>query len=129
MINAFLSLGRWIFPVPFAVTGLLQIMNVQMLADEVVPAFLPLKIIWVYLSGASLIAAAASMYLERYDKLATALLAVLLLLVVLLVHVPGAMSGEQGAAISMTLLLKDTGLMAASMLYARHLAKDRSVIG
>lgn len=128
-MNAFLSLGRWIFPIPFALTGLLQFMNAQMLAEQVVPPYMPFKLLWVYLSGAGLIAAAASMYLEKYDKLATALLAIMLLLIVLLVHVPGAMSGDHRAPVSMSMLLKDTGLMAASMLYALHLAKDRAVVG
>lgn len=128
-MNAFLSLGRWIFPLPFAIFGLMHFMNAQMMADYVVPAYMPMKTIWVFLSGAGLIAAAVSMYIGKYDKLATTLLAVMLLLIVLMVHLPGAMAGGDGATTSMSMLLKDAGLMGACMLYAQSLAKDRSIIG
>lgn len=99
------------------------------MADYVVPAYMPAKIVWVYLSGAGLIAAAVSMYLGKYDKLATTLLAVFLLLLVLMVHLPGAMSGGEGAQNSVSMVLKDLGLAAAAMLYANYVAKDRSVVG
>jgi putative oxidoreductase len=129
IMNAFLSLGRWIFPVPFLVFGLFHFMNGPVMAQYVVPAYMPAKIFWVYLSGAGLIAAAVSMYLGKYDKLATTLLAVLLLLLVLMVHLPGAMAGGDGAQNSVSGVLKDLGLAAAAMLYAQHLAKDRSIVG
>lgn len=128
-MNAFLSLGRWLFPLPFLVFGLFHFMNAQAMSDYVVPAYMPAKIIWVYLSGAGLIAAAVSMYLGKYDKLATTLLSVFLLLLVVMVHLPGAMAGGEGAQASTSMLLKDLGLAAASMLYATHMAKDRSIVG
>ena len=128
-MNAFLSLGRWIFPLPFAILGLMNFMNAQTLAENIVPPYLPMKIVWVYLSGAGFLATAASMYAGKYDKLASSLLAVMLLLIILTVHLPGAMSGTGSAPLSMNMLFKDTGLMAACMLYAQNLAKDRSIIG
>lgn len=128
-MNAFLSLGRWVFPLPFMVFGLFHFMNTQVMADYVVPAYMPAKTIFVYLSGAGLIAAGLSMYLGKYDKLATTLLAVTLLLFVLLVHLPGVLAGGEGSTASMGNLLKDLGLMAASMLYAQNLAKDNAVVG
>jgi len=128
-MNAFLSLGRWLFPVPFLVFGLFHFMNAQAMADYVVPAYMPMKIVWVYLSGAGLVAAGVSMFMGKYDKLAATLLAVFMLLLVVMVHLPGAMGGGEGAQMSTSMLLKDLGLAAASMLYATHVAKDRSVIG
>jgi putative oxidoreductase len=128
-MNAFLSLGRWIFPITFLVFGVFHFMNAQAMADYVVPAYMPAKLVWVYLSGAGLIAAAISMYIGKFDKLATTLLAVFLLIVILTVHLPGAIGGGEGAQNSVSMLLKDLGLMAASMLYALHSAKDSSVIG
>lgn len=99
------------------------------MADSVVPAYMPAKIVWVFLSGGCLIAAALSMYLGKYDKLAAALLAVFLLFLVLLVDLPGAISGGEAAQNSVSMLFKDLGLAAAAMLYAVHVAKDRSVVG
>ncbi|MCW5922721.1 MAG: DoxX family membrane protein [Saprospiraceae bacterium] len=128
-MNAFLSLGRWLFPVPFAAFGLIHLLNAQVMADNVVPAYMPAKIVWVYLSGLGLIAAAVSMYLGKYDKLAATLLAVFLLFVILMVHLPGAMSGGEGAQTSVSMVLRDLGMMAGAMIYALHLAIDRSVVG
>lgn len=128
-MNAFLSLGRWLFPIPFLAFGVMHFMSAQMMADYVVPAYMPAKVIWVYLSGAGLIGAAVSMYIGKYDKLATTLLAVMLVLIVLMVHLPGAMAGGEGAQNSVSMLLKDIGLAGAAMLYAQNQAKDHSIIG
>ncbi|MCC7505244.1 MAG: DoxX family membrane protein [Saprospiraceae bacterium] len=128
-MNAFLSLGRWLFAIPFAIFGLFHFMNAQAMADYVVPAYMPAKAIWVYLSGAGLIAATVSMLIGKYDKLATTLLAVFLLLLVVMVHLPGAMAGGEGAQASTSMLLKDLALAGAAMMYALNYAKDRSVMG
>lgn len=128
-MNAFLSLGRWLFPLPFAIFGLMHFMSAQIMADYVVPSYMPAKIAWVYLSGAGLIGAAVAMYIGKYDKLAATLLAVMLLLIILMVHVPGAMAGGDGATTSVSMVLKDLGLMAGAMIYAQQLAKDPAVVG
>lgn len=128
-MNSFLSLGRWVFAIPFAIFGLFHFMNAQAMSDYVVPAYMPAKMVWVYLSGAGLIAAAVSMLTGKYDKLGTTLLAVFLLLIVLLIHLPGTMGGGEGAQGAMSMLLKDISLAGASMMYALSHSKDRSIIG
>ncbi|MBK8429184.1 MAG: DoxX family membrane protein [Lewinellaceae bacterium] len=128
-MNAFLSLGRWVFALPFAIFGLFHFLNADAMANYVVPAYLPAKAIWVYLSGAGLIAATVSMLIGKYDKLATTLLGIFLLLLVLMVHLPGAMAGGEGAQASMSMLLKDLALAGAAMMYALNYAKDKAVIG
>ena len=127
-MHAFLSLGRWIFPVPFAVFGLINLMNAQGMA-RVVPAYLPVPIAWVYFTGACLIAGAISMYIGKYDKLAATLIAVFLVILVLAIHLPGAMSGTEMSRTSMSMVWKDLGLAAGAMLFAQHVAKDRSFVG
>jgi uncharacterized membrane protein YphA (DoxX/SURF4 family) len=127
-MNVFLSLGRWIFPVPFAMFGLMHFMNADALAAWV-PSYMPAPAIFVYLAGAGLIGAAVSMYIGKYDKLAATLLAIMLLLFVLMMHMPGAMGGGEGSDAAMGNALKDLGLAAGSMIYATTLAKDRSIIG
>ena len=128
-MNAFLSLGRWIFALPFAIFGLFHFMNANAMADFVVPAYMPAKTVFVYLSGLGLIAATVSMLIGKYDKLASILLAVFLLLLVVMVHLPGAMSGGEGSQASMSMLLKDLALAGAAMMYAQNYAKDRAVVG
>jgi putative oxidoreductase len=129
VMNAFLSLGRWFFALPFSIFGLLHFMNADDMAKYVVPAYMPAPNVWVYLGGAGLIAAAVSMAIGKYDRLATLLLAAFLLLQVLMVHFPAAMSGGMGAQIGMTNLLKDLSLAGGAMMYALHYAKDRTFVG
>ncbi|MBK8555681.1 MAG: DoxX family protein [Lewinellaceae bacterium] len=128
-MNAFNNLGRLIFPITFIVFGLFHFMNANVMADYVVPAYMPAKVILVYLTGAGLVLGGLSMYLGKYDKLGATLLALFMLLVVLMVHLPGAMGGGEGAQTSMSMLLKDLGLMGGCMMYAHYVAKDRSIIG
>jgi len=128
-MNAFLSLGRWLYAIPFAIFGIFHFMNSQVMADYVVPKYMPAPSIWVYLSGAGLIAGAVAILLGKYDKLAATLLGIFMLLLVVMVHLPGVMAGGEGAQNSMTMLLKDLIAAGASLMYAQHLAKDRSVIG
>lgn len=129
LMNSFLSLGRWFFALPFALFGLLHFMNADTMADMVVPAYMPAKALWVYLSGAGLVAAAVSMILGKFDKLAATLLAVFLILMVFLLHVPAAMSGGAGAQAAMSSILKDLSLAGGAMMYALHYAQDSSYSG
>lgn len=103
-------------------------MNARGLAG-VVPAYMPEPVLWVYFTGCCLIAGAVSMYIGKYDKLAATLIAVLLVIIVLLVHVPGAMAGTEMSRVSLSMLLKDIGLAAGAMLFAQFAAKDRSFTG
>jgi putative oxidoreductase len=128
-MNAFLSLGRWFFPIPFALFGLMHFMDTQAMADFVVPDYMPAKAFFVYLAGAGLIAAGLSMLLGKFDKLAAVLLAVFLLTLVFLVHAPKAMAHEAGSAVALSNMIKDLALAGAALLYAGSLAKDKAVIG
>lgn len=124
-MNAFLSLGRWIFPIPFAVFGLLHFMNGSQMVG-MIPSYLPVPYLWLYLAGIGLLGASIAMLLGKYDKLAATLLACELILFVLMLHIPAVMGDNPMA---MGSLLKDLSLAGAAMLYAQYVAKDRSVIG
>jgi putative oxidoreductase len=121
-MNAFLSLGRWLFMLPFAIFGLFHFMGADGMAG-MVPSYLPGGVLWVYLTGAALVAATVSMAIGKYDKLAATLLAVFLLILVLLIHLPGAMAGDQSA---MSMMLKDIIMAGAAMMYATDRAQDKS---
>ena len=127
-MNAFLSLGRYFFVIPFAVFGMFHLLKADDMAG-MVPAYMPVKTVWVYLSGAGMIATAVSILLGKYDKLAAASLSIILLLFAVMIQAPGAMSGGDAARLSMINFLRDLSHAGAAMLYAANLAKDRSVIG
>ncbi|MBC7778449.1 MAG: DoxX family membrane protein [Phycisphaerae bacterium] len=125
-MNAFLSLGRWLFAIPFAILGLINFLSTRTMVETFVPNYLPAPTAWVLVGGAGLVAASISMLIGKYDKLACTLLAIYLLAMVVLVHLSGAMAGSLSAQF---LLFKDLALAGAAMMYAQHLSKDRSVIG
>ncbi|MCS6930065.1 MAG: DoxX family membrane protein [Saprospiraceae bacterium] len=127
-MGTFLSLGRWIFPIPFILFGLTHFAKAEALSG-IVPAYMPAKVFWVYLSGVGMIAAAVSMYLGKYDKLAATLLAIMLLLFVVMVHLPGVLAGSDSMQQALPSLLKDIALAAASMMYAQNQARDSSIVG
>jgi putative oxidoreductase len=129
-MNAFLSLGRWLFAIPFAIFGLFHFMNADAMS-QMVPNYMPAKLVFVYLTGLGLIAASMSIVSGKFDKLACTLLAIFLLSMVVLMHFNAAMNGttEMAKTWSMTMLLKDISLAGAAMMYAQYQATDRSVIG
>ncbi|MFQ5445375.1 MAG: DoxX family protein [Saprospiraceae bacterium] len=126
-MNAVLNLGKYIFAIPFAVFGVMHLMNADAMAG-----MSPFGgAIVVYITGVALIAAAVSIIIGKMDKLATTLLALFLILTTLLVHAKGLSNAadEMASAASMGNLLKDLALAGAAMLYASHAAKDNAVIG
>jgi uncharacterized membrane protein YphA (DoxX/SURF4 family) len=86
--------------------------------------YMPFKEGWVFFTGTCLIAAAVSMILGKKDKLATTLLAVFLLIVVLLMHMPLAMSNTHESGAALINILKDISLAGGAMMYALHYAQD-----
>jgi uncharacterized membrane protein YphA (DoxX/SURF4 family) len=120
-MNAILNLGKYLFALPFAVFGAFHFMNLEGMATMA-----PGGKIGVIVSGVGLIAAAVSMIIGKLDKLASVLLAVMMLLFVALVHAKGASSGDQAATGN---LLKDLMLAGAALMYAKTMAKDNAVIG
>jgi putative oxidoreductase len=96
--------------------------------QKMVPSFLPGGVIWVYLTGTCLIAAAIAFLIDRQVRLAGLLLCLFLLLIVLTVHLPAVIHASDGGArrFPMTNLIKDTGLAAAALLVA---GSKRNIIG
>ena len=85
-MNAILSAGRYLLIIPPLVYGVFHFMNAKGMA-EMVP--IPGGAIWVYITGAAMIAAAISMVIGKFDKLASALLGLLLIIYALSIHLPG----------------------------------------
>lgn len=109
------------YAIPFAIFGLFHFMNAEAMKGMAFGSS-----ILVYLTGAALIAATVSMLIGKLDKLAATLLGVFLILMVLLVHLSGAMDGDQS---SVTMLLKDLMLSGGAFMYAKNEASDSSVVG
>lgn len=116
-MNSVIGLGKYVFAIPFAVFGILHFMN----ANEMAPMAFGVPAL-VYLTGVAHIAAAVSIFIGKYDKLATVLLALMLLIFAFVVHAPNGAShfGD---------VLKDVGLAGGALMYAGGFSRDKSVIG
>lgn len=119
--------GKYLFAIPFGIFGIMHLMNANSMAS-IAPFG---GVFMVYLTGLALLAATVSIIIGKMDKLATALLALFLILTALLVHASGLSNAtDAGAsAVAMSGLLKDISLAGAALLYAGSLAKDKAVIG
>ncbi len=124
-MNSFIGLGKYLFAAPFAIFGLLHFMGADAMAG-MVP--IPGGALWVYITGLAMLAAAVSVFIGKYDKVAMVALAALLVVYILAVHVPGMSKGGDGAQFALISILKDLALAGGALLYAGAYAKDGSYI-
>jgi uncharacterized membrane protein len=87
-----------------------------------VPSWMPWHLFWTYLVGVALIAAALSITLKRYSKLAAILLGSMLLLFVVLLHIPNLVA-THGARLFWAILLRDTAFSGGAFALAGSLSK------
>ncbi len=107
-------IGRLLFAMPFGIFGIIHFMMGRKMAG-VVPDFIPGGIVWVYLVGVALLGACFSFVTQRRVRETALLLALLLLIFVGTVHVPGVMAETPNALFN---LLKDTSLAGGALLLA-----------
>ena len=121
-----IGLGKYLFIIPMLVFGILHLMNAREMAG-MAPFGGQLM---VYVSGIGLLAAALSVIIGKYDKLACTLLALMLFIFALTIHLPNLLNADDPAiqAASMGNFLKDIGLTGGALMAAK-LAKDDAVIG
>lgn len=115
------TLGRILFAVPFLVFGFFHFMNGPGMAT-MVPSYIPGGVFWVYLTGLANILAAISIVSGKQTRLACYLLALMLLVFILTIHLPG-MSNPETQQMAMMSLLKDTGLMGGALILASKYEK------
>ncbi len=109
--NMLVNIGKYLFAIPFLVFGIFHFMNAQDMAG-MVPGFIPVGVFWVYLTGIALILAVVSVVINMYVKLAMQLLALMLIIFVLTIHLPGL------SADTAPNLLKDLSLAGGALLLA-----------
>lgn len=86
----------------------------------------------VYLTGIALVVVGVSILLTgKMDKLASALLDLMLLIFAFTVWMPAmnATADEAAGGTAMSNMMKDIALAGAAWMYSAHVAKDNAVIG
>jgi len=93
-----------------------------------IPSFLPASKVLVYISGAGFLLAAIAFIIDRYAKIAGYLLALLLLIIVFSIDVPGIIHSTNVPMkmIIVTNMLKDAALAMAAILIA-DISRERSL--
>lgn len=106
-----LAVPRIIFATPFAIFGLLHLLNGPTMAPMVPMAG---GTFWIYFTGVCLIAGSLGIMTRVLGSYAALGLAILMLVFIVAIHIPGlADEARQEGAIQG--LLKDTGLMGGAL--------------
>jgi uncharacterized membrane protein len=110
------TVGRILFAIPFAIFGLNHFLFLDFYIGTV-SSFIPLGPYTVILTGVFLIMASLSIIFNKYIKVSTILLSILLLIFILTIHIPGLFDPEKWK-FALIELLKDTSLLGGSLMIA-----------
>ena len=120
-------LGPLFLAVPMGVFGADHFVASKSIA-QIVPAWMPWHLFWVYFVGTALIAAALSIVSHRHSALAATLLGGMLLSFVFLIHIPTVI--EQPDRFAVAILFRDlsfsAGAFALAMERAHRLSPGRA---
>lgn len=119
-----LNIGRYLFPLSFLLYVGLHFGKPEVGASFV-PAWLPAPLFWNYLTGVLILAFIASCLLQKFDKLAVELMAVYVLLMIFMVHLPRAAQSENDALN----IFRNLMIIGALLIYAKYVANDNRVVG
>jgi len=116
-----------IFAVIMAFFGANNILHAKSMSANV-PSFLPVAMVMAYISGAGFLLAAVAFIIDRYAKIAGYLLALLLLIIVFSVDLPGIVRAPNEAIkmLFVTAMLKDAALAMAAVLIA-DISRERTI--
>lgn len=109
------KVARILFAIPFIMFGIFHFTSASDMAGML--AGWPMAEIMVYISGAGLLAGGIAIILDKKTRLACLLLALLMLIIVLAIHVPG-LSNPDTMMMSMSMMLKDIGLIGGALILA-----------
>jgi hypothetical protein len=138
-MDKILNLGKYIFPLSFLLYVGLHLGKPEVGASFV-PDYIPFPYFWNYFTLACIILFIISAIFEKYDKLAFALMALYVVLMALLVHLPRAMGYELGTEnmtadigrekeLEMVNFFRNIMVTGALLAFAKFVAKDKRVIG
>ena len=138
-MNKILNSGRYIFPLSFLLYVGLHLGKPEVGASFV-PDYIPFPYFWNYFTLVCILLFMVSAVIGRYDKLAYCLMALYVLLMAFLVHLPRAMGHELETSamtanidrekeLEMVNFFRNIILTGALFAFAKFVAKDKMVIG
>lgn len=138
-MDKILNLGKYIFPLSFLLYVGLHLAKPEVGASFV-PDYLPFPYFWNYFTLVCILLFIASAVIGRYDKLAYSLMALYVILMAFLVHLPRALGFESGMEnmvvdpdrekeLEMVNFFRNIMITGALLAFAKFVAKDKRVLG
>lgn len=138
-MDKILNLGKFIFPLSFLLYVGLHLGKPEVGASFV-PNYIPFPYFWNYFTLCCILLFILSTLTAKYDKLAYTLMALYVLLMAFLVHLPRALGSELGREamkidltrekeLEMVNFFRNIMITGALMAFAKFAAKDKQVIG
>ena len=136
-MDKILNLGKYIFPLSFLLYVGLHLGKPEVGASFV-PDYLPFPYFWNYFTLVCILLFITSAVIGKYDKLAYSLMALYVILMAVLVHLPRAMSHDLGTnmtadltrekELEMVNFFRNIMVAGALMAFAKYVAKDKRII-
>ena len=138
-MNKILNIGRYLFPLSY-----LMYVGLHLGKPEVgaafVPDYIPFPLFWNYFTMICIIMFIISALIGKYDKLSYSLMALYVILMAMLVHLPRAMGHEVNAEmmtpdlaremeLEMVNVFRNIMVTGALLGFAKYVAKDNQVMG
>jgi uncharacterized membrane protein len=117
-------MARLLYAVALPLFGLHHFVDAAGAADAV-PAWLPLRLGWAYLTGAAHVAAGVAILLGIVPLLAATLEAIMITAFVLLIHVPGVMRAPRDP-LQWTMLIVASAIGGAAWIVAHSYAREEA---
>lgn len=138
-MDKLLSIGRYLFPLSFLMYVGLHLGKPEVGAGFV-PDYLPFPLFWNYFTMVCIVLFITSAVIGKYDKLAYTLMALYVILMAVLVHLPRANGQELGTEmmtadlaremeLEMVNFFRNIMVVGALLGFARYIAKDNRIIG
>jgi ABC-type xylose transport system permease subunit len=133
-----LTAGRFIFPLSFLLYIGLHLGKPETGA-AFVPRYIPFPLFWNYLTAVFILMFITAAVIKKYDGLAYSLMALYVLLMAILVHLPGAIGHDRGfyamaaniereKELEMVNIFRNIMVTGALMAFAKYVAKDKRFI-
>jgi len=136
-MDKILNLGKYIFPLSFLLYVGLHLGKPDVGA-AFVPDYIPFPYFWNYFTAVCLLLFIISAVIGKYDKLAYSLMALYVIIMILLIHIPRAMGYELGTENLLDLakekemetinIFRNIMVTGALMAFAKFVAKDKRII-
>ncbi len=114
------TIGRLLFALPFIFLGLNHFIMMDLYLGTI-SSYVPLGPFTIMLTGIFLILAGISIILNKYIKVSTVLLAILLASFIITIHIPNLFNADPAkSTIALVELLKDTSLLGGALMIAGY---------